>query len=62
MAKIMKKMAEHERMMEQIEATENGAVMPSTHSMDPDGANSHQDPIVAQEIQKKRQYVEKLKS
>ena len=63
LTKIMKKMEEHDKMMREIEESENNGMMPSSQTLGQDASSSHQiDPIMAQEIQKKRQYVEKLKN
>ena len=52
LTKIMKKMEEHEKMMREIEESENnGGMMPSSQTLGPDATSSHQiDPIMAQEI------------
>lgn len=40
LAKIRKKQAEHDRKMEQLEASENSGMMPSMHNFDPDAAGN----------------------
>lgn len=59
---ILKKTAERERMMDQIEQSELGGTMPSSRSLVPSAQGDEQlDPAVQREIQHKQQYIEKLR-
>lgn len=62
---IMKKTAEHDRMMQQIEQSEKLGTMPSGRSISQRGDESQMqdmDPEIAREMQSKRQYIEKLRN
>lgn len=60
---IMKKNQERDRMLDQIEQSEKGGVIASSHSMAPDSQNMQQiDPALQQEIAAKKQYIEKLRA
>ena len=54
-------MAERERMMEIINQQEQGASMPSSHSLQGDNSQN-MDPAVQQELQAKKQYIEKMRN
>lgn len=54
-------MAERERMMEIINQQEQGASMPSSHSLQGDNSQIV-DPAVQQELQAKKQYIEKMRN